>query len=489
MNTVSLNPQKLTFLRDVDPRLVSYNIEMTEVTGGTFWKPYTPAQIAGTEEFPTVPDVRELAKLLAVFQPADLLEPRVRQLAKALGPVYIRVSGSWATTTYYDFDGHTGGKAPEGFRAVLTRQQWEGVLDFVKYVDAKLLISVANCDGVMDENHCWDPAQAKLLFDFSRDYGVPISAVEFMNEPNTTVMSRTHASYTAEEFCRDQDAFYRFVRENYPDVVIVGPCASGDAYSKHTSFGNMSFWPTSQLLEGCREQADVFSYHMYHGISERGAAMASHWLADQATSEEYLGVPYEAANYYAPYRDKYCPGAPMWVTESADAGCGGDTWASTYLDVIRSADELGRFCTVTDGVIFHNTLMASDYAYLDHATHLPRPNYWLALLWNRLVGTRVFDTAEPVREGVHLYAHSRRDGKEGFVYILVNNSRTETTRLELPVDAVRYTLSAEHLRSNVMLLNGKPLELENDQLPALEGQLQPAGMVEAAPATVTFLVV
>ena len=144
---------------------------------------------------------------------------------------------------------------------------------------------------------------------------------------------------------------------------------------------------------------------------------------------------------------------------------------------------------VTDGVIFHNTLMASDYAYLDHATHLPRPNYWLALLWNRLVGTRVFDTAEPVREGVHLYAHSRRDGKEGFVYILVNNSRTETTRLELPVDAVRYTLSAEHLRSNVMLLNGKPLELEKDQLPALEGQPQPAGTVEAAPATVTFLVV
>ena len=269
MNTVSLNPQKLTFLRDVDPRLVSYNIEMTEVTGGTFWKPYTPAQIAGTEEFPTVPDVRELAKLLAVFQPADLSEPRVRQLAKALGPVYIRVSGSWATTTYYDFDGHTGGKAPEGFRAVLTRQQWEGVLDFVKYVDAKLLISVANCDGVMDENHCWDPAQAKLLFDFSRDYGVPISAVEFMNEPNTTVMSRTHASYTAQEFCRDQDAFYRFVRENYPDVVIVGPCASGDAYSKHTSFGNMSFWPTSQLLEGCREHFEITEMENTDTIEEQ----------------------------------------------------------------------------------------------------------------------------------------------------------------------------------------------------------------------------
>ena len=49
---VKLDPQKLTALRSIDERLVSYNVEMTEVTGGTFWKAYTPEQIAGTEKFP-----------------------------------------------------------------------------------------------------------------------------------------------------------------------------------------------------------------------------------------------------------------------------------------------------------------------------------------------------------------------------------------------------------------------------------------------------
>lgn len=29
-------------LRTVDERLMSYNVEITEVTGGTFWKAYTP---------------------------------------------------------------------------------------------------------------------------------------------------------------------------------------------------------------------------------------------------------------------------------------------------------------------------------------------------------------------------------------------------------------------------------------------------------------
>ena len=31
---VKLNPSALTQLRTIDPRLISYNVEMTEVTGG-----------------------------------------------------------------------------------------------------------------------------------------------------------------------------------------------------------------------------------------------------------------------------------------------------------------------------------------------------------------------------------------------------------------------------------------------------------------------
>lgn len=33
---IKLNPDALKPLRTVDERLVSYNVEMTEVTGGTF---------------------------------------------------------------------------------------------------------------------------------------------------------------------------------------------------------------------------------------------------------------------------------------------------------------------------------------------------------------------------------------------------------------------------------------------------------------------
>ena len=38
--TLSLDPSRLPRLGTIDERFQSYNLEMVEVTGGRFWKPY-----------------------------------------------------------------------------------------------------------------------------------------------------------------------------------------------------------------------------------------------------------------------------------------------------------------------------------------------------------------------------------------------------------------------------------------------------------------
>ena len=143
-----------------------------------------------------------------------------------------------------------------------------------------------------------------------------------------------------------------------------------------------------------------------------------------------------------------------------------------------------------DGVIFHNTLASSDYGYLQHGTFEPRPNYFATLLWTRLMGQTVYASGETIREGAHVYAHSRKDGKDGYVYLIINNSK-EVTEVELDVPSVRYTLTGNgKLRSRTMLLNGRELVLgENDALPCLCGDAQEAGKIELAPGSCTFLVI
>ena len=495
---VKLNPAALTALRQMDERLVSYNVEMTEVTGGTFWKAYTEAQVDGTEEFPVITDWQNMGNLQQWYDPIDTKNPRLIKLAKELGTAWVRVSGTWANKTYYDFDGHCNGVVPEGFQNLLTKDQWLSLLDFVKAVDGKLLVSVANCPGIHAADEPMPFEQADLLFRTSKEYGVPISAAEFTNEPNLIALSGLPAGYTAADHARDHDRFGAWLKENYPECLFVGPCTVGDidmfGVGMEGAGGGMAagyeIVTTEALLGDYKTKMDVFSYHYYNGVSERGAAMGGHWPYEAALTENYLGIAANCASQYVARRDRYVPGGQMWVTESGDAGCGGNTWASTFVDVPRTLNELGQFSTITDGVIFHNTLASSDYGFLKHGTFEPRPNYFAVLLWNRLMGKTVYATGEAIREGAHVYCHSRKDGKEGFVYLIINNSNEETS-VELPVDAVRYTLTGNgKVRSRTMLLNGRELVLgENDELPCLCGEAQSAGTIKLPPVSCTFLVI
>ena len=499
---VNLNPGSLRELHVGNERLVSYNVEMTEVTGGTFWKAYTPAQIAGTEPFVLkggfLGNATASTDLMQYYDPIDLSDKKLRKLAKEIGPAWVRVSGTWSTKTYYDFDGHTNGVVPEGYNAILTREQWLGVLDFCKDIGAKLLISVADCAGLHHADEPWNPSQAEQIFALSKEYGKAIDAAEFVNEPNLLAMSGCPKGYTAEQYVRDQDIFIRWLHENYPDCPFVGPCSTEGVLKKHgekaQGGGVGDILPqcsTDDLMKGAQEKLDVYSYHYYNGVSERLEPVMpfAHWTADKAHTEEYLAVASNMAKFHAEKRDIYCPGGEMWVTEAGDAGGGGDTWASTYLDVFRTLNELGSFSVVTRGIIFHNTLASSDYGYLKPEVFDPRPNYFAVLLWNRLMGTTVYDAAEPIREGAHVYAHSRADGKPGKVYLVINNSLTETTTVTLPKEAEVYQLSAETLRSQTMLCNGKALVLgKGDALPEITPAAAPAGELVLPAATCTFIV-
>ena len=498
---IKINDAPLQVIRTVNDKLMSYNVEFTEVTGGTFWKAYTPEQIAGTEKFSVggAGNIAEaMASLMQVYPPIDLYNEKLRKLANEFGPVWVRVSGTWATKTYYDFEGT--GVTPEGYQNRLTKEQWIGVLDFVKAIGAKLLISVANCEGLHKADEPWNPSQAEKIFALTKEYGATIDAVEFTNEPNMLDITGFPPGYTAENYVRDEDLFHRWVRDNYPGTLIVGPCNTGGAMGdadKQQEFagggvellsGNNA--TCDDLMRGAKEPLDVYSYHYYNGISERLETVmpAMHWSPDKVLTESYLNVAPLNCELNIPYRDKYCPNGEMWVTESGDAGGGGDTWASTYVDVFRTLNELGTFATLTDGVIFHNTLASSDYGFLKHGTFDPRPNYFAVLLWNRIMGTTVYDTKEEIREGAHVFAHSRRDGKDGVAYLIINNSETDATTVELPKAAEVYKLHADTLRATVMKLNGRELVLgENNELPDLSPVVA-EGTLTLEPATMAFIV-
>jgi heparanase 1 len=144
---VSVDPRTLARLGTVDERYQSYNVEMLEVTGGDFWKPYgAPTVSAPSSPANSVPAGMD-PNAYQYRRPIDLANPRLR----ALGPAYVRVSGTWADTTYFADADPPPAQPPAGFNNVLSRSLWQGVVDFSKAVNAKIVSLFAVSPGTRDK--------------------------------------------------------------------------------------------------------------------------------------------------------------------------------------------------------------------------------------------------------------------------------------------------------------------------------------------------
>jgi hypothetical protein len=215
----------------IDERFQSYNIEMLEVTGGNFWKPYGNPSIAGAK--PVQPSSNVPAGMNPdMYQyrpPIDLTNLRRRKLAVALGPAYVRVSGTWANTTYfYDGDSLAPKVPPKGFNGVLTRQQWKGVIDFANAVNAKVVTSFAAGVGTRNSAGVWTPREANKVIAYTRSVSGSIAAAEFMNEPTIASMGAAPKGYDAAAYGRDLAVFCPFIKKAAPSLVILGPGSVGE---------------------------------------------------------------------------------------------------------------------------------------------------------------------------------------------------------------------------------------------------------------------
>jgi heparanase 1 len=493
--SVNFSPATMPAIATIDDRFESYNVEMAEVIGGKFWKPYDSgtltslkAKALAAQRGPSTSLViGQDSNMFEARPPIELSNLRLRRLASALGPAYVRVSGTWANTVFFSDSDSPPTKAPAGFQSVLSRTQWKGVIDFTQAVNAELVTSFAISAGVRDAAGVWTPFQARPLLQYTQSIGGKVAAAELFNEPSMPSAGGAPAGYDANFYAKDIATFRVFAKAAAPDMEIVGPGSVGEGGVMSSVMPLLS---TRKMLEASpRPTFDIYSYHSYAAASIRCGALGSsaQTTADAALSEQWLARPDSIYEYYIALRDRFEPGKAVWITETADAACGGNPWAATFLDSFRYLDQLGRLARRGVAVVFHNTLASSEYGLLDQKSLEPRPNYWAALLWRRLMATTVLNAgrSEP---GLHLYAHCLREHPGGVVLLAINTSRTQSRSINLPVAGNRYSLTAATLESPSVKLNGETLHLgRNDELPLLHGTTVKAGASTLQPATITFL--
>ncbi|WP_304238111.1 hypothetical protein [Jiulongibacter sediminis] len=480
----SIDLKTMPHIGSVDERYQSYNIEMCEVIGGDFWVPYhlldSVMKHSGKTGF---------AALKWKIEPVNLYEQKLRNLAKALGPAYVRVSGTWANDVYFqNNDEPVMQNAPEGFNNILTRAQWKGVIDYVKAVDGKLVTSFPISDGMHNADGSYKTDQVKALIDYTKAIDGEIASAEMFNEPTLASHGSAPKGYNASWYARDFNTFSKFVKSYYPEMEISGPGAVGEGgvLTTGNSAGIEFDLPTDELMSKLPEKPfEVFTYHYYGGVSKR---CGGNQTPESVLTEDWLSKTEKGLRFYLESRDEYTPGAPIWLNETAEAACGGDPLAATYVDVFRYLEQLGRLAKMGVKSVMHNTLARSEYALLEHDTHEPRPNYWAALLWAQLMGTEVYD-AGTLSPGVDVFVHSLKGSSDGRTMLILNTTK-EATVINLPGKGKKYLLTAEELLTQKVKLNGAELNLVNGiEVPELKGQKVKEGAMSLPARSVLFVTI
>ena len=346
-DAVPVTPHTMPKIGSIGERFLAYNVEMVEITGGRFWAPYINGEPPkGSDRY----EYRE---------PIDLGNARLRKLAAALGPSYVRFSGTWANATYFAESDSAPAEAPAGFDTVLTRKQWRGAVEFASAVDAGIVTSMATSPGTRANNGVWQPGHAERLINYTRTLGARIAAAEFANEPNMIELTQPPEDYSAADYRRDYARFYQLVRRSSPETLILAPGSAELGEPMRTLarwLSGMKTFDPVELLTSESPPPDVVSFHYYGASSQRcKLPLIGSKPADAFDAGKIAGID-DGIRRTAELRDRIVPGAPLWNTESGETACGGNPWASTFADTFRFLDQLARSAQQGVQVFFHNTL-------------------------------------------------------------------------------------------------------------------------------------
>jgi len=458
-------------LAEVDERFLSFAVDTAQVVGGEFWAPKGQGQgLLDTHAVGTY----------------DFARPRLRRLAAALAPAYLRIGGTDADrTVYYLGDGPP--PAPSGgARWVLTRQRWDEVNAFARAVDLRLAFTLNAGPSARDDRGDWNPESARALIAYSQAQGYPVDVWELGNEVNAfPILHRRWLS--VDRYAGDLARARDLIGELHASGQLAGPSSA--------------FWPilgelrsfSEPLMDRAGPLLDIVSWHYYPQQSHRCPLATRRAKAGRMLSADDLAdVEKWAARIERSVR-AHNPRATIWLGETGGAQCGGEPGLSdAYADALWWLDEMGRVARRGHAVVVRQTLSGSDYGLVDDRTLEPNPSYWASWLWRNLMGRRALDA--PSSPTLRIYAHCAREtaplARPGAVTALVVNVDPHgPAEVELGPGARVLRLEADGLGARTVRLNGVPLRADADGNPPALAEFVQEGVARLVlpPLSIAFV--
>ncbi|XP_018431684.1 PREDICTED: heparanase isoform X1 [Nanorana parkeri] len=351
-----------------------------------------------------------------------------------------------------------------------------------------LLYRFANCSGlhlifglnallrnVQDQ---WNSSNAKLLIDYcaSRKYNL---SWELGNEPNS-FKKKSGLYIDGAQLGKDFMSLHQLLSTylSYKNSGLYGPDIGQPKKQSQRML-------TSFLKAGGKVINSVTWHHYYvDGRTASKKDFLNPHVLDSLASE--IKTVFQIVN-------QTVPGKLVWLGETSSAyggGCPG--LSNTYIDGFMWLDKLGMSAKLGIDVVMRQALFGAGSYNLVDSDYEPLPDYWLSLLFKKLVGPVVLNASLKNSKGICklkirvflLWAHKTHPKyRRGDVSVFAMNLCNHTQQIQLPsflsgkaIDEYLLLPGDGGLFSQTVLLNGEVLRMVDDKtLPTLDGKEKAPG--------------
>lgn len=494
--TVFLNVDLSRALRRVDSRFLSLTID---------------ASLASDEKFMNLLGSAKIRALASSLSPAFLRFGGTRQDFMVFTPRGSNFHSKITTADLCDSGGLPSWlevslkKEWIHQQILLKKEDLQRKYKKVKFTEATVdqLYSFTHCSGLelifglnallRTADNRWNSSNAQALMHYcaSRQYNM---SWELGNEPNSY---EKKAGIRVDGFQLGQDFIHlrKIMRESrfYQNSGLYGPDV-GQPRDHRIDI-------LERFLQSGAEAVDACTWHHYY-VNGRDTSL------EDFLDPEVLDTLALKTNEVLEKVKHVSPDKRVWLGETSSAYGGGALGLSdTFVAGFMWLDKLGLGAKLGLDVIMRQVLIGSGSYHLVDDNLDPLPDYWLSVLYKRLVGEEVlslkaFSKFTSTHKRVRLYLHctNKKSFRNGAVTLIAMNLNHKAVRVSVPTYMASSTVvsfvlqsdqsGAEGLLSRSVKLNGEVLKMVDDTtLPDLKGvHLAPSEHVRLSAYSLSFYV-
>lgn len=441
------------------------------------------------------------------YDKIDFSKPRFRQLAEALAPARLRLGGTMSDRLIFTRDDlpiscdvcpaeSVSKSVCHSIKNIckhkflpfflMTGSKWTQINEFCQATNIKLLFAFNVL--LRDIHNQWNEENAAELLQFSRLKGFEVDW-QLGNEPNS-FHHVFNVTVTPHMLGHDFKKLRKLLNHHgYKKSLLVGPDTTRPQPHRPECLEYMV-----QFLGNASHYINVRSWHQYY-LNGRTAKLEDFWNPNtfDLFKEQVHTMRSHTTNYSH---------IPMWLTETSSAyGGGAPDLSNSFAGSPLWLDKLGFAAKNNITTVIRQSFIGGNYSLISEDLE-PLPDWWVSVLYKKLVGNKVLHIACKCSRYQRMYAHCanrKYTNDTTAITIYAINLEMATVRFflngtalpgeNLSIDEYIVSARSNNRRTKTVLLNGWPLYYESS-MPDLQPQRLTYGKhISMPPYSIGFWVV